>query len=140
MPPTIAANDNDDAWLGMNDVLLHVETHTGVVARIVRPQSREIRSRICTDHLRCVASTRSPRIAGDGGGTMIAVLRRVAAVVEIYTPAHATFTSLAVPVGYQAIAVGFSADGDLVVGLYNRRAQRPNAVRARTHRGTGSVV
>jgi hypothetical protein len=126
LPPSAATEDDGTAYVALNDTLAHLDPATGVFAKLPVPVGLidpiadaygppEIRS---SDPIMAIASD---------GTDHVAIIRRVSSIVQIYDPVQRRFSSVPVPSGYQAIAVGYLANR-LVVGLYNWHAQAPNTV------------
>jgi DNA-binding beta-propeller fold protein YncE len=126
LPPSVATDDDGTAYVALNDTLAHLNPATGVFAKIHVPVGLidpiadsygppEIRS---SDPIMAIASD---------GADHVAIIRRVSSIVQIYDHAQHRFSSVPVPTGYQAISVGYLGQS-LVVGLYNRHAERPNTL------------
>jgi hypothetical protein len=126
LPPSVAPADAENVYAALNDTLVDLDPVTGALTKIPVP----------TGVIDPVADAPGPpeihssdpimAIATDGTD-QVAIIRRVSSIVQVYDRSQRRFSSVPVPSGYHAIAVGYIG-GHVVLGLYNWAAQEPNTL------------
>ncbi len=111
--PAMAAC-GDQAWLGVNHTLIHLDSASGVVARFRLPE---------TSPIAAVDAYRPPSLQGVAAidavacdGTHVAVAVSDATTGLVFDPGTKQFTTVALPDGYEAVSVALAANGRVAFG------------------------